>query len=68
MKVREMIDGLKFPCKMAIENADEQMICLTVSNSEGIEPYLDREVLEWYLPNPITSIRDADIILILKNK
>lgn len=68
MKVREKLAGLKYPCKICFKNADEKIICLTVSNSEGIEPYLDRDVLEWYVPNPIMDSRDVDIYLILKNK
>lgn len=68
MKVKEMIDGLKYPRKIGIKNADENLICLTVSNLEGMEPYLDREVLEWYPTNPIMDGRDVDLYLILKNK
>lgn len=68
MKVREMIDILKYPCKIVFKNADEEMICITVSNSEGAEPYFDREIKEWHLSNPIMHMTDADIFIILKDK
>lgn len=68
MKVRDMIEKLTYPCKMALMNADEKMICITVSHSEGTEPYFEREIKGWHLPNPIKHTMDAEIFLILEDK
>ena len=71
MKVREMSDDLKYPIRIAFKNADDNLICIAESNSEGTEPYLEREIVEWYLPNPFMEnprFADTEIYMMLKDK
>ena len=50
MKLREIIDLLECPYCIEIKT-ENKLICVTISDSEGIDPYLDREVISWGLPN-----------------
>lgn len=67
MKVRDLLELLEGDCVLAIRNEDnsnpvypnsKNLICMTMSSSEGIDPYLDREIKSWGL----TQKRNADTI------
>ena len=67
MKVRDLLELLEGECVLALRKEDkslqgypnsENLICMTLSSSEGVDPYLDREIKSWGL----TQKRNADTI------
>ena len=67
MKVKEMIELLRVDEKIEFRNEDNREICITNSNSEGMAPYLERDVLEWF-PYNAQLLNKANLVIILKNK
>lgn len=54
MKFNEMIARLRLPAEIEIRNKHNERICECMSDSMGVKPYLDIDVLEWF-PNSINS-------------
>lgn len=61
MKFREMIEKLDRHCVVELLNIDNNIICTTLSDCEGVDPYLDREVDSWGLTDKMSSRQIADI-------
>lgn len=62
MKLRDILGVLDTPCLISIEKTtidckipEDRFICMTKADSEGVLPYLDRDVVVWGLTNPITD-------------
>lgn len=51
MKLKEMIDLVGIPCFVKLRNSDNEPICDFDSNSKGILPYADLEIVEWFVYN-----------------
>ena len=48
MTLKDMIDRLRHPQHIEIRNAENNTICCCGTHSEGVLPYIDREVIEWF--------------------
>ena len=44
-----MIEGLKIPCLIEIRDFDNNMICQTGTDRKGIIPYLNYNVVSWFV-------------------
>ena len=51
MIVKEFIELLSRPVLLEIDSEEKRMICITITDSEGIEPYLNRDIIKWGLPH-----------------
>ena len=71
MKVQDMIDTLRMPKRFEIRDSENNEICVTSSDSDGVLPYLDRTVKQWFpyrLTGAILNLRDAEICILLEDK
>ena len=71
MKVREMIDTLRMPQRLEIRDSENNEICVTNTNSNGVFPYLERSVKEWFtyrLTGAIFNSKDADICILIEDE
>lgn len=48
MTVEEMVKSLKTERRIEFRNDSGNTICVADSDSEGIEPYKDRDVTKWF--------------------
>ena len=48
MKVRDLVEKIKYPVSVEFRNSKDNFICKTNSNSEGVAPYWGRSVLKWF--------------------
>ena len=51
MKVKEFVETMSRSCKVVFVNSEEDEICHCDSQSEGVKPYYDREVIRWRVSN-----------------
>lgn len=51
MKLENFLKYLEHPAIVELENESNKIICITLTDSEGIEPYLNREIISWRMPN-----------------
>lgn len=51
MKLADFLKYLEHPVIVKLENESNKIICFTLTDSEGIEPYLNREIISWRIPN-----------------
>lgn len=69
MTLKDYIKNLENPASITIENEEMEFICITITSSEGIKPYLNREVSSWRLPGMEGNPRmRSDLIFVLKNE
>lgn len=77
MKLRDILNLLEGDCVIALRNEGNlnavcpdpnTLICMTMSNSEGVDPYLDRELKSWGLTSKTNHDTIADLVIVLKNK
>lgn len=64
MKLKDMINKLRIPCQIKIRDSENNSICDCESNSKGVIPYLDLEVVEWFV---YTLTHDINTICVLVN-
>ena len=64
MKLKELIDTLLSDCNIAIRDENNENICTTRSNSKGVIPYLNKEVIKWFPSG--TLLNPADFTVTLK--
>lgn len=48
MKFKEMIDTLNQCYTVAIRDEENENVCNTRTDSKGIIPYLDKDVIKWF--------------------
>lgn len=48
MKFKEMIDTLNQGYTVAIRDEENENVCNTRTDSKGIIPYLDKDVIMWF--------------------
>lgn len=65
MKLKDMVEKLRKSEIVEIRDHDNYPICTCCTDSKGIQPYLDNEILEWfvfsdgiYYPNFCVLIND----------
>ena len=54
MIFKEMVELLRINCGVEIRDESNCNVCFCESNSRGIEPYLDKEVVEWFVASSNT--------------
>ena len=65
--LRDLVYRLRVnPLKVEIRNADNFQICVCKCDSEGVLPYLDREVLQWF-PTQHSVIKESDFVVLIKD-
>ena len=50
MRLGDMTYSLRIPCLIEIRDKDNTKICTCGTDSKGIDPYVNYEVVEWF-PN-----------------
>lgn len=70
MKVKEMVNTLRITSEIEFRNSENYTICKAKSDSEGVNPYLEREVIEWFVfSKTIPTLKvNSDICLILEDE
>lgn len=48
MKFKEMIDTISQGYYVAIRDEENETVCSTRTDSKGIIPYLDKDVIKWF--------------------
>ena len=48
MKFKEMIDTLPQGYSVSIRDEENENVCSTRTDSKGIIPYLDKDVIKWF--------------------
>ena len=51
MILEEFLKWLERPALVKLINDSDKIICLTSTDSEGIEPYLKRDIICWGIPD-----------------
>lgn len=67
MTVRNLIYSCRDNCTILFRNEEGFNICSTEIRSEGVKPYLDREILQWFIFSKENRER-ADICFYLKDE
>lgn len=49
MRLKDMLNTLRRSCTVRIRDLDNNAICICDSNSKGVDPYLDLDVVEWFV-------------------
>ena len=65
MKVEEMLNCLEDSVGIVFRNSKNHLICDTISNTEGVIPYLKRTVLKWH---PLCGTPTREICIILEDE
>lgn len=65
MKVEEMLSCLEDCVSIEFKNSKRNLICQTISDREGVIPYLKRTVLKWF---PCCSSPTRHICIILEDE
>ena len=47
MTLKEFVGTMKSPCSMELRDSEDNSICMLISDSKGVIPYLDKEITEW---------------------
>lgn len=64
--LRDLVYRLRIkPLKVEIRNEFNIQICICKCDSEGVLPYLDREVLEWFPSQNL--IKESDFVVLIKD-
>lgn len=65
MTFREMVEKITISCDIDIRTKDDDPVCKCHSNSIGVEPYLDAEVVGWYpsQTGSLLSVRGFEVQL-----
>lgn len=67
MTVNDMLSKLRTEKRIEFRNEGNREICVASSTSEGIDPYLNREIIQWY-PYNAQLMGKADIVIIMENE
>lgn len=49
MILKEMITKLRLPCLFEIRDFQNNGVCKTLSDSKGVKPYINYEIIEWFV-------------------
>ena len=62
----EMINKLRTNTTFEIRDEDNNKICIVESNSKGVNPYLDCEVVQWFIYARALFDSQPDACVLLK--
>lgn len=65
MKVEDMLSCLGSPVEIEFRNSKDVLICNTISDKEGVIPYLERTVLKWF---PCCGMATREICIFLEDE
>lgn len=69
MKVGEMVDLLRMPKVIEFRDSNNNMICITSSDSQGVKPYREKDVDQWFpFIKQLQIGTNADICILLKEE
>ena len=78
MKLRDILGLLESNCIIELrkdlnyienlESLEQRLICITRSDSEGVNPYLDRHVIGWGVPKLSENRTIAELYFILQEE
>ena len=65
MKLREFLAPCENIVSVTLLNEEKKLICNTITDSEGIEPYLERNIVSWRIKNfmRLNTLGDVHITL-----
>ena len=66
MKLREMVETLRMVQRVEIRNEDGYEICTCNTDSEGIKPYMNVPISEWFAGSP--PLKNVDFVVCLKKE
>lgn len=55
MKLREFLAPCENIVSVTLLNEEKKLICNTITDSEGIEPYLERDIISWRIRDFMSS-------------
>lgn len=55
MKLREFLAPCENIVSVTLLNEEKKLICNTITDSEGIEPYLERDIVSWHIRDFMSS-------------
>ena len=64
MKLKEFVGTMKSPCSMELRDSEDNSICMLISDSKGIIPYLEKEITEW-LVYDMSRVRSGELCVYL---
>ena len=67
MKLREMIGTLRIHQRVQIRNRDGYEICSCRTDSEGVMPYMDDDITEWFIGCPPFA-SEIDFVVYVERK
>lgn len=62
MKLKEMIEKLRYEQTIEIRDENTMFICVTRTNSIGITPYMEMEAFDWFAGCPPLK-QDIDFVV-----
>ena len=62
MKLGDMLHILRIACWIGIVDKDNRKICECYSDSKGVDPYINCEVVEWF---PTDNSTAADVVFLI---
>ena len=63
MKFKEMIDTLSQGYTVSIRDEENENVCNTRTNSKGIIPYLDKDVIKWFPDGTMSNPASFTVML-----
>jgi len=64
MTLKEFVGTMKTPCSMEFRDSEDNSICMLMSDSKGVIPYLDKEITEWFVYD-ISQIKCGELCVYL---
>ena len=64
MRLGDMLHILRIDCIITIRDKDNIGICTCMTNSKGVDPYINCEVTEWFPCVSSTTIA-ADMVVLI---
>lgn len=64
MKFGDMLHTLRTRCKIEIRDKENTGVCICQSDSKGVDPYINYDVVEWF-PATDSTLCVGDLVVIL---
>lgn len=64
MKLSDVLNNLRIDCTIEIRDKDNNGICTCITNSKGVDPYINCEVVEWF-PVISSTVTGTDVVVLI---
>lgn len=64
MKLSDVLNNLRIDCTIEIRDKDNMEICTCDTNSKGVDPYINCEVVEWF-PVISSTVTGTDVVVLI---